>query len=146
MEIVPMTYDDITQIAAIEQQCFSDPWSEKAFADEMNNPLAVYLVAKDNGMCAGYCGFWNVSGEGGITNVAVAPEYRQKGVGTQLIKKMVEQAIEMQLSLLTLEVRVSNLPAQRLYEKFGFEKVGVRPNYYSNPRENAWIMTKNLDA
>lgn len=145
MEILPMTKDDIAEIAEIERQCFSDPWSENAFEDELNNPLAVYLVAHDDGRCTGYCGFWSVAGEGGITNVAVAPEYRRRGTGRALIEKMIDTALELKLSLLTLEVRASNTAAQSLYEKYGFEKVGIRPNYYQNPRENAWIMTKNLD-
>lgn len=146
MEVAPMTYDDIPEVADVERQCFSDPWSEQAFEDEMKNPLAVYFTIKENGRCIGYCGFWNVSGEGGITNVAVAQEYRKKGAGTMLIQKMIETAVALDLSILTLEVRSSNTAAQRLYEKHGFEKIGIRPNYYNNPRENAWIMTKNMKA
>ncbi len=144
MEILPMTADDVHEIAEIEQQCFSDPWSENAFLNELANPLAHYIVAKDNGRCVGYCGYWSVAGEGDITNVAVAPEYRRTGIGSMLIKRMIECAVEECLSLLTLEVRHSNIAAQRLYSGYGFEKVGERTDYYQNPRENAWIMTKNL--
>lgn len=146
MEAVPMTYEDIPEVVSIERQCFSDPWSEKAFEDEMKNPLAVYFTVKEDGRCIGYCGFWNVSGEGGITNIAVAAEYRKRGVGALLIEKMIERAVFLGLSILTLEVRASNAAAQRLYERYGFEKIGIRPNYYQNPRENAWIMTKNLKS
>lgn len=140
-----MTLDDVADAAQLEILCFSDPWSENAFKSELENPLTVYLAAKDNGKCIGYCGYWSVVGEGDITNVAVSPEYRKKGIGSMLIEKMIECAVGEKLSLLTLEVRSSNIAAQRLYTKFGFEKVGERVDYYQNPRENAWIMTKNLN-
>lgn len=145
MQIIPMTLEDAPAAARLEQLCFSDPWSENAFVAELSNPLTVYFAAHDNGECIGYCGYWNVVGEGDITNVAVSPEYRRKGIGSMLIKKMVESAVSNHISLLTLEVRRSNIAAQRLYEKFGFEKVGERVDYYQKPRENAWIMTKKLD-
>lgn len=145
MEVVPMTLNDTADVAQLEMLCFSDPWSENSFKGEMENPLAVYFVAKDNERCIGYCGYWSIVGEGHITNVAVSPEYRRKGVGGMLIKKMIESAVSEKLSLLTLEVRQSNVAAQRLYTKFGFEKLGERVDYYQNPRENAWIMTKNFN-
>ena len=144
MEIVQMTEADVHEILEIEQKCFSVPGSENAFLGELANPLTVYIVAKDNGKCVGYCGYWSVAGEGDITNVAVAPEYRRAGIGSMLIKKLIECAVSEGLSQLTLEVRHSNTAAQRLYEKYGFETVGERTDYYQNPRENAWIMTKNL--
>ena len=144
MEILPMTIDDVHDAAKIEQLCFSDPWSENAFLNELENPLTRYIVAREDGRCIGYCGYWSVAGEGDITNVAVAPEYRRAGIGSMLIKRLIECAVEENLSQLTLEVRRSNTAAQRLYSKYGFEKVGERTDYYQNPRENAWIMTKNL--
>lgn len=137
-----MTAEDVGEIAALEKVCFKVPWSEKSFRDEMSNKLAIYHVAKDNGKCIGYAGFWNVSGEGGITNVAVLPEYRRQGVGSMLITEMIKTAENLKLDLLTLEVRKSNTAAQGLYSKFGFEILGERKRYYSDNGEDAYIMTK----
>lgn len=137
-----MTLEDVTEIAALDKICFKVPWSEKSFRDEMSNKLAIYRVAKDNGKCIGYAGFWNVSGEGGITNVAVLPEYRRQGIGSMLITEMIKTAETLKLDLLTLEVRKSNTAAQHLYSKFGFEIIGERKRYYSDNGEDAYIMTK----
>ena len=137
-----MTAENVPEIAALEKQCFTLPWSEKSFRDEMANKLAIYHVAKDNGTCVGYAGFWNVSGEGDVTNVAVLPEYRRRGVGSSLVAEMVKTAENLKLELLTLEVRKSNVAAQKLYEKFGFEILGERKRYYSDNGEDAYIMTK----
>ena len=115
------------------------------FHDEMQNKLAVYFVAKDNGKCIGYAGFWNVSGEGDITNVAVLPEYRKNGIGSMLISEMIKTAITLKLELLTLEVRKSNIAAQGLYKKYGFDIIGERKRYYSDNGEDAWIMTKSFE-
>ena len=139
-----MTLEDVGEIAELEKKCFAIPWSEKSFTDEMNNKLAVYLVAKDNGKCIGYAGFWNISGEGGITNVAVLPQYRKQGIGSMLIKTMIKTARELNIYLLTLEVRKSNIAAQGLYNKYGFDIIGERKRYYSDNGEDAWIMTKNF--
>lgn len=139
-----MTADDVKQVAAMEKICFTVPWSEKSFYEEMQNKLAVYFVAADKDKCIGYAGFWNVSGEGGITNVAVLPDYRRMGVGNMLIRAMIKEAAALQLKLLTLEVRKSNTAAQRLYEKYGFENIGERKRYYSDNGEDAFIMTKSF--
>ena len=144
IEITRMTADDVVEIAALEKRCFTLPWSEKSFRDEMANKLAIYHVAKDNGACVGYAGFWNVSGEGDVTNVAVLPEYRRRGVGSSLVAEMLKTAESLKLELLTLEVRKSNIAAQKLYEKFGFEILGERKRYYSDNGEDAYIMTKTF--
>lgn len=143
--ITRMTDDDVAEIAELEKKCFAVPWSEKSFHDEMQNKLAVYFVAKDNGKCIGYAGFWNVSGEGDITNVAVLPEYRKNGIGSMLISEMIKTAITLKLELLTLEVRKSNIAAQGLYKKYGFDIIGERKRYYSDNGEDAWIMTKSFE-
>ena len=117
--ITRMTDDDVAEIAELEKKCFAVPWSEKSFRDEMQNKLAVYFVAKDNGKCIGYAGLWNVSGEGDITNVAVLPKYRKNGIGSMLISEMIKTAVTLKLELLTLEVRKSNIAAQGLYKKYG---------------------------
>ena len=119
--------------------------SEKSFRDEMQNKLAVYFVAKDNGKCIGYAGLWNVSGEGDITNVAVLPKYRKNGIGSMLISEMIKTAVTLKLELLTLEVRKSNIAAQGLYKKYGFDIIGERKRYYSDNGEDAWIMTKSFE-
>lgn len=144
IEITRMTRDDVPEIAELEKVCFTLPWSEKSFRDEMANRLAVYFTAKDNGKCVGYAGFWNVSGEGDVTNVAVLPEYRRRGVGSSLVAEMIKTAEKLKLEMLTLEVRKSNTAAQKLYEKFGFEILGERKRYYSDNGEDAYIMTKTF--
>ena len=139
-----MTAEDVKQIAQLEKICFTVPWSEKSFNDEMQNKLAVYFVAVDDEKCIGYAGFWNISGEGDITNVAVLPQYRREGIGSMLISALIKEAISLNLVLLTLEVRKSNIAAQKLYEKYGFEKIGERKRYYSDNGEDAYIMTKSF--
>lgn len=140
-----MTEEDVAAVAELEKKCFAVPWSEKSFHDEMKNKLAVYFVAKSDGRCIGYAGFWNVSGEGGITNVAVLPEYRRQGIGSMLIAQMIKTAMQLKLDLLTLEVRKSNIAAQGLYKKYGFDIIGERKRYYSDNGEDAWIMTKSFE-
>lgn len=142
--IMRMTEEDTAEVAEIEKKCFAMPWSEKSFRDEMKNKLAVYFVAKTEGRCVGYAGFWNVSGEGGITNVAVLPEYRRQGVGSRIIEEMIHTANSLNLELLTLEVRKSNTAAQSLYRKYGFDIIGERKRYYRDNGEDAWIMTKSF--
>lgn len=142
--IARMTEADVTEIAELDKKCFDIPWSEKSFRDEMQNKLAVYFTAKKDGKCIGYAGFWNISGEGGITNIAVLPEYRRAGVGRTLFKRLIDEAHTLKLDLLTLEVRKSNFPAQGLYKGFGFDIIGERKRYYSDNGEDAWIMTKAL--
>ncbi len=127
------------------QVCFAFR-REKIFpTTELQSKLAVYFVAKDNGKCIGYAGFWNVSGEGDITNVAVLPEYRKNGIGSMLISEMIKTAVTLKLELLTLEVRKSNIAAQGLYKKYGFDIIGERKRYYSDNGEDAWIMTKSFE-
>ena len=144
IEITRMTRDDVPEIAELEKICFTLPWSEKSFHDEMANRLAIYFTAKDNGKCVGYAGFWNVSGEGDVTNVAVLPEYRRRGVGSLLVAEMIKTAEKLKLEMLTLEVRKSNTAAQKLYEKFGFEILGERKRYYSDNGEDTYIMTRTF--
>ncbi|MCH5211220.1 MAG: ribosomal protein S18-alanine N-acetyltransferase [Oscillospiraceae bacterium] len=139
-----MTGNDVAEVAELEKQCFSVPWSEKSFRDEMTNKLAIYFIARYDGKCVGYAGFWNVSGEGGITNVAVLPGYRRKGIASLMIEKMIKEARGLGLELLTLEVRKSNISAQELYKKYGFDIIGERKRYYSDNGEDAWIMTKSF--
>lgn len=134
------TKEDINDIAKIEQVCFSSPWSESSIAESLENPASHFLIAYENGEIAGYMGLQIFSGEGYVTNIAVLPEYRQLGIATALIEKQLENPMDF----ITLEVRESNTPAIKLYTKMGFKNMGIRPKFYSNPTENAVIMTRNL--
>jgi len=146
MKIFRMTELDVDEVWELDKICFHLPWSRESFADEMKNELAYYYVIRDDdNKLIAYCGVWNVADEGHITNVAVHPDYREKGYGSMLIEQLIKLADDMELSLLTLEVRASNTPAQQLYKKYGFELLGKRPKYYADNREDALIMTKTFD-
>ena len=135
---------DIPHIAALEQECFSAPWSENALRETMEQENSVFLVAECDGEICGYVGSYHAAGEGYITNVAVSVTMRRRGVGRSLICALKEKATEKEFSFLTLEVRVGNLPAIALYESLGFVNLGRRPRFYSNPTEDAYIMTWNV--
>ncbi|MGD9568046.1 MAG: ribosomal protein S18-alanine N-acetyltransferase [Sedimentibacter sp.] len=139
-----MRYDDLDQITEIEKVCFSLPWSKDSFEQELKNEMAYYQCAEENGIIMGYMGMWKIIDECHITNVAVLPEYRNSGIGSMLISKMVEICKCSEIKSMTLEVRQSNLPAISLYEKFGFMPVGKRPRYYMKPTEDAIIMWKKI--
>ncbi|MBQ7985644.1 MAG: ribosomal protein S18-alanine N-acetyltransferase [Clostridia bacterium] len=140
MKIVPMTTEDAKELAVLDQLCFNVPWSEKSFLEETENPLATYFVAKEDEKIVGYGGIWNVSGEGQITNIAVHPEMRKKGIASKILKELISCAKSCEK--IFLEVRESNLAAICLYEKHGFEKCGVRKNFYHSPVENGIIMIR----
>ena len=142
MMIEPMNASHVPQIAQLEKRCFSDPWSEKSIASELENPLSVWLVAVDGGQLIGYVGSQTVLGETDMMNLAVAPEARRQGKGRALVLALVDALTEKGSHSLMLEVRVSNTPAQKLYESLGFSQVGRRPKYYVNPREDALILRK----
>lgn len=135
--VVPMSAAHITEIAALETACFADPWSVNGLEEELTNPCARFLVALVEGAVAGYVGCHHVADEGFITNVAVFPAHRRRGVARALLAAARDQG--QGLYRLTLEVRVSNTPAIALYESFGFVKDGVRPRFYTHPTEDAAI-------
>lgn len=141
IKILPISPADAKDLAELDREIFSSPWSEKSFSDECKNEAAVYFVAKDNEKTVGYAGFWNVVDEGDITNIAVKEEYRRQKIASTLLEKIIEEAKKRELVLLTLEVRETNIPAINLYRKYGFEEVGKRKRYYTNPVEDAKIMT-----
>jgi ribosomal-protein-alanine N-acetyltransferase len=121
VEIVEMTLDHIDAIMDIETLCFSIPWSRKSFEDEItNNKFAIYYCAVDDGQVCGYAGMWRIFDEGHITNIAVHPKYRNKGIGRLLLNHLEQTAIAADICKLTLEVRVSNTAARTLYDKAGF--------------------------
>ena len=142
IQIKQMTDAHVAQIAALEKLCFSDPWSENSVASELNNPLSLWLVALDGETVAGYVGSQSVLDGADMMNIAVHPDYRRQGVARELVAELTDALAEKGVKILALEVRQSNAPAIALYEQLGFQQVGLRPNYYRNPRENALIMRK----
>ena len=145
MDILPMCEEDAKALSDLDKKCFSVPWSEKSFKDESRNEIAFYFVAKEDGKIIGYAGFWHVADEGDITNIAVAPEYRRRGIGGKLLEEIIKTAANKRLVLLTLEVRQSNRVAIALYERYGFKRIGSRKKYYKDPEEDALIMTKYFE-
>ena len=146
MEIIPMTRQHVAQVAVLEKQCFSAPWSEDSVAGELDNPLSVWLVCEDQGRVLGYVGSQTVLDETDMMNIAVLPEARRAGIGERLILSLIELLKDRGSRSLALEVRASNTPAISLYKKLGFLQVGRRPNYYRGPREDALILRKEWQA
>lgn len=144
--ILPMEQRHIEAIAALEQTCFSDPWSAGSIASELDNPLSLWLVAESFGETVGYIGSQTVLDETDLMNVAVAPMCRRQGIAEALMGALCDRLRERCVKALSLEVRESNAPAIALYEKLGFTLAGVRPNYYYRPRENALILKKKLET
>ena len=141
IEIKKMTSSHIGEIARLEKECFSSPWSEEGLKSELDNNFARFFVAFSGDKIAGYIGSHNVLGEVYITNVAVFPEFRRKGVGKVLVEFLVNEMKAENAEFVTLEVRRSNQNAIFLYEKCGFQKVGERRNFYEKPIEDAILMT-----
>ena len=135
----------VPQIAQLEKICFSDPWSERSIASELENKLSCWLVAMEGEQVAGYIGSQTVCGETDMMNVAVHPDHRRKGIAEALILALVEELKAAESHCLTLEVRASNAPAIALYEKLGFTEIGRRKNYYRNPKEDALILRKEWE-
>ena len=144
VKIVPMSAEHLDALASLERICFSRPWSRQMLAEELDNQCAAFLVAlePDTDKVIGYAGLLVVADEGYITNVAVFPEYRRRGVAAQLLSVFENFARGNHLAFLTLEVRPSNTAAIALYESFGFRQAGRRKNYYDLPKEDALILTK----
>ena len=140
-----MTSDHVFQVALLEKLCFSDPWSENSVAGELTNQLAHWLVAVDGDRVAGYVGSQTVMDETDMMNIAVHPDYRRQGIAEALVQTLVSDLKTRGSRCLTLEVRASNEPAQRLYAKQGFSQIGKRPNYYRNPKEDAYILRKEWE-
>ena len=144
--IVPMHPDHRESRADLESLAFSTPWSYDALAEELQNPLAVFLVAEDVDAesAVGYLGMHHILDEGFITNIAVHPAYRRQGIARALIREAQDYAEAHNLTRLTLEVRASNAPAIALYEGMGFTYDGIRPGFYDSPKEDAAIYSYYL--
>ena len=143
VEISLAKEDDIPDIAKIEIASFSTPWSENAIRESMNSGTLFYVIRKHNDI-AGYMGLSKIVGEGYVTNIAVLPQYKRQGIGKKLLEYVIKDSCD-ELEFISLEVRESNNAAISLYQNFGFEKVGLRKRFYTNPLEDAIIMTKKFN-
>lgn len=136
---------DIEDIAIIEQQSFSTPWTEAMIYDDMlKNDLSMYVVAELDGRVIGYIGFWTIGNECQINNVAVAPEHRRREVATLLMRTVLYSTVAVGVTKWNLEVRESNTAARSFYAKAGFVEVGRRRDYYDDPKEDAILMDREL--
>lgn len=143
-KIINVEEKHIAQIEELEKQCFSVPWTAQQLKTQLSGNMHVFIAAVNGEEVLGYMGMMYVLDEGYISNVAVSPEYRHRGIADALISELISRAQELELSFVTLEVRVSNAPAIALYKKHGFSEVGRRKNYYNFPTEDAILMTTFL--
>lgn len=146
IRIRKMSTEDLMEVARIEKETFSLPWSQQGFADSLAQENTCYLVASIGEKLVGYCGFLQVLDEADITNVAVDAACRKCGVGERMLLELLKAGEDRGVRAFTLEVRESNLAALALYQKIGFETCGVRKNFYDFPKENAVIMWKYLQS
>lgn len=135
---------NINGVYNLSKECFAIPWTLDSITNELNNPLAKYIIAEDleTNEVIGFVGIWIIAGEGDITNIAVNPNYRKHGVASNLLLNLLDICKSLNCNDITLEVRESNIPAQNLYKKFDFKEEGIRKGYYSDNGENAIIMWK----
>lgn len=142
------TLDDAEAIYEVEKTCFSTPWSMESIEAELNEELheqRLYLVAEEDGRIVAYAGAWLVLDEGQITNIAVIPEARRQGIGVMITRKLMRLLFEASMTEIFLEVRLSNLGALAMYRRLGFTVKGIRKNYYTDPVEDAYIMSRTKD-
>ncbi len=147
VKIKPMTIDDIDDVIAVETKAYGEHhWSKESFYNELSNELASYFAAfDDNNNLVGYAGSWQILEEAHITNIAVDVDFRKRHIGEALLKTIIQNCYSEKVKYITLEVRVSNTPAIKLYEKYGFKSLGIRKGYYQNNNEDALIMwTENI--
>ena len=144
MEVIikPLTEEYVDQVCVLEEEAFSMPWHKESFLEMIANENACYLVALVGEEVVASCGLRHIVGEGEITNVVTKSTMRGKGVGRQILLRLLEEGAKMGAEAFTLEVRVSNAPAIHLYESLGFVSEGVRKNFYEEPTEDALIMWK----
>ncbi len=148
VSIEPMGLEDLPTVQAIEEASFTTPWPPHAYRSEIEtNRLAQYIVARVGGEVVAYAGMWMMVDEAHVTTFAVHPRWRRQRIGERLLLTLLDLARSRRAREATLEVRLSNLAARRLYEKYGFRPVGLRPRYYSDDNEDALIMTtESLDS
>ena len=142
MAVRRATIEDAKEIFAIEMECFSVPWSLDSIEIELlNEDKKLYYVVEDANGVVGYAGAWLVYDEGQITNIAIRPSARRQGFGAKLTSALIEECFKRGMHEIFLEVRISNLSALSLYRQLGFTVKGMRKNYYSEPKEDAYIMS-----
>ena len=142
MTVRRATIEDAKEIFAIEMECFSVPWSLDSIETELlNEDKKLYYVVEDANGVVGYAGAWLVYDEGQITNIAIRPSARRQGFGAKLTSALIEEWFKRGMHEIFLEVRISNLSALSLYRQLGFTVKGMRKNYYSEPKEDAYIMS-----
>lgn len=134
----------MAEVMAIERIAYSYPWSERFFRQELQVECARSFLAQLERRIVGYILFWLLPGEIDIHNVAIHPDFRRRGLGRHLLEQVVSEARSRASTRITLEVRKSNLPAQKLYESMGFAYNGIRKNYYSDDGEDALLMALEL--
>ena len=144
IEVREMRYEDLDEVMKIENVCFAIPWTRESMQGELFSLMKFYYVALFDGKIAGYGGMWHVVTEGHITNIAVSPDYRRMGVGSAIVDALMQTAEEKEMLGVTLEVRVSNEAAIKLYKKHGFVVTGTRKKYYSDNNEDAYLMWNYL--
>ena len=145
MTYTEMKAEHVPQVAQLEKTCFADPWSEMSVAAELQSIWSYWLVAVRGDQVVGYIGSQSSIDESDVMNVAVHPDFRRQGIAEQLIENLIAELKNRGSHALTLEVRASNAPAIALYEKLGFQQVGLRKNYYRNPKEDALILRKEWE-
>lgn len=137
--------EDIDRICEIENKSFVTPWSKNAFIDEVsNNKLADYVVVVLNNEIVGYGGMWIILDEAHVTNIAIDPDFRGNGLGNVLVEGILNKCKQREIKKITLEVRQHNNPALSLYKKYGFCECGIRKGYYTDTKEDAIIMWKEV--
>lgn len=144
VEIRRMTAEDVPAVAELESRCFTDAWSEDIFEESLLFTNQIFFVLTEENQLVGYCGLMTVLDEGQILNIAVDESCRRKGYGRLLMNAMFKYGAEQGISLYTLEVRESNVAAQKMYESFGFHETGRRKNYYTEPVETAILMDMSV--
>ena len=147
IKIQRMQKSDVDNVINIEEKAYGEHhWSKESFLNELSNDLARYYAAFDiNGNLLGYAGCWQILEEVHITNITVSPDFRRQKIGERLLRQIIDDCYKNKAKYITLEVRVSNNAAIKLYEKYGFKSLGTRKGYYQNNNEDALIMwTENI--
>jgi [ribosomal protein S18]-alanine N-acetyltransferase len=144
--IVPMREEHLDALTALDALCFSDPWTRDGLKAELSSDTACFAVAEQDGIAVGCAGMHCICGECYIDKVAIHPDYRRNGIAQALVQYLIDYAIKRNGEFITLEVREGNAPAIALYSKMGFQPVGVRPDFYADPKENALLMTRYFNS
>ena len=145
IKIRSMRKEDIPEVSEIEKLSFPSPWSSNIFSSELEKgSFAFYHVLEYRDRLVGYGGYWRIKNEAHLVTFAIHPSFRRRGLGAKLLEQLLKDAQDQSLDTITLEVRDSNLAAQRFYERFGFKKIAVRPHYYSDTDEDAIVYWKKL--